>query len=134
MIEGWHGDEYLILFDEAECDDLTRRYDLHAYIPDHGIVGLRGWDDFILQNSQGDLLTTPTVPLSHQYLAPLAFVIQRQQIQVDERLRGKIKWYINPLVFGGDPASSDNLAWVTLEQHVELVKWFNRLYKQITAP
>ena len=35
----------------------------------------------------------------------------------DECFVGKIKWYINPIVFGGDPKAEDNITWVSHEQH-----------------
>ena len=44
---------------------------------------------------------------------------------------GRIKWYVKPLVFGGDPELGDNVIWVTQEDHVSLVRWWNRLYATV---
>ena len=38
---------------------------------------------------------------------------------------------ISSLCFGGDPNVGPNLNWITLEQHTELVKWWNRKYREL---
>jgi hypothetical protein len=129
MIEGWHNDDYLTLFDEQSIADLSSRYGVEAYLAGYQIVGLRGWDDFIIRDGRGMLYKVPTVPLSPQYLEPLGFAINPGCIQPDKRFEGKIKWYVHPIVFGGDPSSKENMAWLTLEQHIEAVKWWNQKYK-----
>ena len=134
MIEGWHGEDYLILFDETEATELSRRYDIGKYLAGYKIVGLQGWDDFIVATTNSELFTIPTVPIDSKYSAPLGFAIEPSQLQSDERFRGRIKWYIKPIAFGGDPASDSNMTWVNLEQHVELVKWWNELYQTVKAP
>jgi hypothetical protein len=128
MTEGWHGDDYLNLFDENEASELTARYELSRWLPGFLIVGLKGWDDFILQGERAELATVPTVPIASEHLAPLGFAIDPRKIKPDERFTKRIKWYTKPIVFGGDPASNENIVWVTLEQHVQLVKWWNDLY------
>ena len=129
MHEGWRGEDYLILFDELEVAEITLRYAIASYVAGYQIVGLKGWDDFILRNTDGQLFTIPTVPLDPQYLAPVTLGANTQGLVPDERLRGKIKWYTKPVVFGGSPSSSDNICWITVEQHIEAVKWFNQLYR-----
>lgn len=128
MIEGWHADDYLILFDEAEAAAISAQYGIDRYLAGHVIVGLKGWDDFLVRGKDGRFATVPTVPLSEKYLAPLNFSISPQQIQVDERFVGKLKWYTTPLIFGGDPLDGENTSWVSLEQHTQLVRWWNDRY------
>ena len=43
----------------------------------------------------------------------------------------EIKWYITPVVFGGDPSLADNVTWVALDQHAQLVKFWNGKYGEI---
>ena len=129
MAEGWHNDDYLILFDEESVPDLSRRYGIATCIAGHEIVGLCGWDDFILRDGNGNLFRIPTVPLDAKYLEPLGFQIQPQQSQPDKRFARKVKWYVHPVVFGGDPSSETNMVWLSLEQHVEAVNWWNQKYK-----
>lgn len=68
MIEGWDGDDYLILFDEAESEQLTEGYGVRQYLPEVAVVGLLGWDDFILRDYGGQVFRIPTVPLLPKYI------------------------------------------------------------------
>ena len=56
---------------------------------------------------------SPTVEL---FLVRCASVCLK--LRKDERFEGKIKWYINPIGFGGDPKAEDNITWVTLRHIV----------------
>jgi len=50
----------------------------------------------------------------------------------DDRYAGRIKWYIQPIVFGGNPASEENVAWIDIKKHQEFVIWWNEEYRQLT--
>jgi len=129
MTEGWQNEDYFVLFDKKESADLTVRYELHNYLTGYKIVGIRGWDDFILEWSDGKLFTVPTVPLDPKYLSPLRLVIDPGLLKKDVRLHGKIKWYTKPIIFGGDPNVGANVTWIGLENHIQLVNWWNKLYQ-----
>jgi hypothetical protein len=131
MIEGWDDERYLILFDNNEIPDWTRRYELETYLPGYEVVGLLSWDDVLVRSSGGEQFTVPTVPLDTRYLAPLTINVDAKRLRPDPHLSGKIKWYVKPIVFGGDPASEENIAWITLAQHVDAVKYFNRLFRSL---
>jgi hypothetical protein len=45
----------------------------------------------------------------------------------------KIKWYVKPVVFGGDPQLGTNVVWVSRDEHVKLVKYWNGLYRSIKS-
>jgi len=62
MNEGWLGDDYLILFDEAEVAAPSDRYGISQLLPGYQVLGLRGWDDFILRDSARQIYSVPTVP------------------------------------------------------------------------
>ena len=132
MIEGWHDDQYVILFDEGNVAEMTRRYELALYLHGFEVVGLRGWDDFIVRDHVGELFTVPTVPVDQKYMARLPGTIDVLRFKGDDRFTGKIKWYVKPIVFGGDPKSPDNIVWVSLDQHVEAVKWWNQMYRKVS--
>jgi hypothetical protein len=131
VLEGWQDEDYLILLDERESSDISAQYELGKYLADHLIVGLRGWDDFIVRRHDGRLATVPTVPIAAEFVAPLEISIDVRQIQSDSRFCGKVKWYTKPVVFGGDPLDQENTIWVTLEEHVQLVKWWNDRYQEL---
>jgi hypothetical protein len=129
MKEGWVGDDYLILFDEAEVVAVTQRYAFSKLFPGYQVLGLRGWDDFIVRDSQGAISSLPTIPLDPQYLAPYIVPELPRSFSPDPRFTGRIKWYVKPIVFGGDPAQEENTTWVSLEEHARLVRWWNELYR-----
>ncbi len=63
MLEGWHGDDYLILFDESEVAAASDRYEVLRLLPGFKVLGLRSWDDFIVRNASGQIYSVPTLPL-----------------------------------------------------------------------
>ena len=131
MIEGWHGDDYLLLFDGAEAAAFSARYELGRFLAGYSLIGLRGWDDFIVKDANGQFATVPTVPMSVEYLVPLDISIDASRMESDDRFRGRVKWHRNPLVFGGSPTDKENIVSVPLEQHVDLVKFWNGCYHRL---
>jgi hypothetical protein len=131
MTAGWFNEDYWMLCDDVkEAEQVTALYGIADYLPDHLIVGLKGWDDFILCNRKSQYFTIPTVPLDEQYLEPFEFPSTPMQLEADKNLAGKIKWYLTPIVFGGDPEARENMVWITPEKHAEFVRWWNDLYRQ----
>ncbi len=130
MTEGWYGDDYLVLFEER-APALERAYGLSATLPGYRLVGLRSWDDFIVEDPTGGRFTVPTVPLLPKHLAPFTVPENPSRPEPDANVRGRIKWYITPIVFGGDPKLGDNVRWVTLEEHTQLVTWWNKKYHDV---
>ena len=101
---------------------MANRYAITSFLPGFALVGLSGWDDFILRDASGKFFTVPTVPLLRERLQPLAYDIATSNLQPDPRFTDRIKWYIQPLVFGGDPSSDQNMTWVSLDQHTDAVR------------
>ncbi|MCC6075218.1 hypothetical protein ACFPTX_01195 [Pseudomonas sp. GCM10022188] len=130
MNEGWLNDEYLILFSEAESISASSKYKLSKFLPNYTLVGLRGWDDFIFIDPRGALCSVPTVPLEPTMATPFSLP-ENLFLEPDDRFAGKIKWYLTPLFFGGDPQDMNNLSWVSLDQHSELVAWWNEQYNAL---
>ncbi len=128
MIEGWNGDDYLILFDEGEITSASARYSITQYLPGFQVVGLRTWDDFIVKDSEGHVYCVPTVPAVPQHLSPFSFP-KSLSVLPDERFRNTVKWYVTPIAFGGDPSNGKNLIWVSHEQHSQLVRFWNDKYR-----
>lgn len=131
MIEGWYDSDHLILFNETEIASVSDRYALSQFLPGYKMIGLRGWDDFILQDSSGDTYCAPTVPAVSVHLSPYVLPPANATLRPDERFQGKIKWYVKPIVFGGDPQSQANVIWVSHDEHAELVKYWNGLYRSL---
>ena len=132
MREGWYEDNYLVLF-EDRAESLAELYGLSQALPGYRLVGLLSWADFLVQDSRGAQYTVPTVPMLLQKLKPCHMTAAPKALRPDDRISGKVKWYLQPVVFGGDPNRGDNLAWVTLEEHTELVRWWNEKYQEVQA-
>ena len=133
MNEGWHDDDHLILFDEAEIASASDRYAISHFLPGYKVIGLRGWDDFILQDSSGGTYCAPTIPVVADHISAYALPSSGTTLSPDDRFQGKIKWYVKPIVFGGDPQSQENIVWVSHEQHGQLVKYWNDLYRSMKS-
>ncbi len=134
MQEGWSDDDdYLIVFDEAESRPATAAYGIGKHLPGHILVAILGWDDFVVRNESGELFRVPTVPLVPKYMEKHAPLPDTAGLEPDERFTGKIKWYVKPIVFGGDPSAEDNTIWVDLTTHQELVCWWNKLYQDVAC-
>jgi hypothetical protein len=129
MNEGWYGDDYLVLFEE-KAPSLEKAYGLVEALPGYRLVGLRGWDDFIVEDTAGARFTVPTVPLLPRYLKPFGAATTQSDAAPDDPTKGRIKWNITPIIFGGDPKLGDNVRWVTLDEHAQLVKWWNTKYRE----
>jgi hypothetical protein len=132
MQEGWRGDEYLILFEAVGYSAVSERYEIGSMLPGYKVVGLLGWDDFLVMDSRGAVFSVPTVPCIPEYLKPFPSPSCVDRLTADVRFAGKIKWYIKPLVFSGSPSLDENLTWVTHEEHAKLVRWWNTLYRDVT--
>jgi hypothetical protein len=132
MKEGWFNDDYWILCeDQSEAERITRQYGISQYLPGHFIVGLKGWDDFILCDNTEHYFMIPTVPLDVCQLSDFQLPSDTLRLESSPDLAGKIKWYIKPLVFGGDPESEGNMTWVDMESHQKLVRWWNQKYLEL---
>jgi hypothetical protein len=129
MREGWCNDDYWSLCEEQdEAKHLTDLYGLAEYLPRYFIIGLKGWDNFILSDPEGNHFSAPTVPLEPASLVPFHFPSQALRLASDARFTGKIKWYVKPIRFGGDPSAKENLTWLSVEEHAQAVKWWATFY------
>ena len=128
MKEGWCGEDHFILFDENETILATEEYGISNYLDGFQVVGLLGWDDFILSNGS-QFYMLPTIPIAPEYLELVQAEKLPDDLEVDERFLGKIKWYTTPILFGGDSSSEENMVWVNHKQHRELVNYWNQQYQ-----
>lgn len=131
MKEGWSDDKYLVVFGDDETRSATDRYGLNTYLPGFAVVGLCGWDDLLVRDATGGLFRVPAVPCVAEHLVAFPEALLSVPFHEDQRFTGKIKWYVKPLVFGGDPQAADNMTWISHEQHAALVRWWNDQYRSV---
>ncbi len=129
MQEGWCDNDYIILYDSNLAGQVAAKYELHRFLGGYSLIGLRGWDDFIVAAPDRKTYTIPTIPIDLRHLTPFD-VPSPQLLKVDHRFTGRIKWYVQPLVFGGDGGAEDNLVWLNQEQHAKAVVYWNNLYQE----
>ncbi len=127
MIEGWLNFDYFVLFSETEREARSSAYNLPTYLPGFTLVGLRGGDDLIVIDPKGTMCTVRCVPLDVNAAEKFSLP-EDLSLEPDERIKGIVKWYLKPLVFGGN-LDVKNLACVSLELHADLVVWWNEKYK-----
>jgi hypothetical protein len=134
MREGWHNDDYLVLFDGAEISAASNRYAISESLPGYDVIGLRGWDDFIVRDTADHTYSIPAVGPDLRHLSPFVLPDDRTVLKRDDRFIGRIKWYVKPILFGGDPDLGENVTWVSHEEHAQLVRWWNEKYRELKAP
>ena len=134
MKEGWHNDDYLILFEGGEIEQKEQEYRLDHLLPDHRLLGLIGWDDFLVMESASQkLYRIPIIPISSQHRKEWPHSVDSTALKPDERFQGKVKWYVKPIVFGGDPNPGENMTWISHGDHVQAVKYWNDMYSHVAG-
>ena len=134
MKEGWLNDDYLILFEGREIEQKEQDYGLDRLLPGHRLLGLVGWDDFlVIESASQGLFLVPTVPISPHEKREWPHSVDSTALSPDERYRGKIKWYVKPIVFGGDPSPGDNMTWISHGDHVQAVQYWNEMYSHVAG-
>jgi hypothetical protein len=135
MQEGWLNDDYLILFEDEHEAEAAARPLRPCLDPSRLPSYWAPWrDEFLVVDKNGDVFSVPTVPLDRNDLAPFQMPSDAVILERDDRFVGKIKWYVKPVVFGGDPRIGDNLVWVSHEEHAQLVRWWNEQYRALKSP
>jgi hypothetical protein len=134
MKEGWHKDEYLTIFEGSEIEDREKEYGIDQLLPGHRLLGLIGWDDFlVLDQREQKVFRVPTIPARLEERSEWDEQIDPEALEKDERYKGKIKWYVKPIIFGGDPNPGENLIWIDHQQHPELVRYWNQMYTEVSG-
>jgi len=127
MNEGWQNDDHLIVLTEDESAIAMTAYNFDGSIPGYPVIGLKGWDEFIVIGPSSDAHVVPTVLLDAYQAAPYALP-QEISLQSDSRFAGKIKWHLKPLVVGGSALDETNVAWISHAQRAEVDRWWNEQY------
>ncbi len=129
MKEGWHNDDYLILFERHEVEQKEQAYGINRLLPGYTLLGLIGWDDFLLmERATQKLFRIPTLPVASEQRKEWQHSLDSIRLQPDEQFHRKVKWYVKPIIFGGDPNPGQNITWISHDEHVQAVKYWNDLY------
>jgi len=132
MTEGWLGDEYLMLLSEDESASYSARCEFESLLPGYTLIGFRSWDDFIVIGKDGGIYSLPTIPALESDRVGFSLP-SGLALRLDTRFVGKIKWYVKPLCFGGEVDDKRNVTWLQLDEHAQLVAWWNEQYRNAVA-
>ena len=86
-----------------------------------------------MQDARGATYCVPTIPTVADHLSAYTLPSSVTTLSPDDRRQGKVKWYVKPIVFGGDPQSQENIIWVNHDQHAQLVKYWNGVYRSLKS-
>lgn len=128
--EGWFDEQYFILFSPDEYEKAGSLYRLSEEIGPALVVGMRGWDDLLIRGADGESFSVPMLPMSQSLIARCS-ISGHEDLEPDPGVEGRYRWYVKPLLFGGDPACSSNITWVDQKQHRDLVLWWNQKYLEL---
>ena len=132
MKEGWHNDDYLILFEGREVEQKEQEYRFERLLPGYRLLGLVSWDDFlVVEHASQKLFRIPTIPISSEQRKEWQHSVDSTVLKPDDRFHGKVKWYVKPIVFGGDPSPGENMTWISHGDHVQAVKYWNEIYSHV---
>jgi hypothetical protein len=67
--------------------------------------------------------------LDAEYLSPFQFPSEQVTLEPDPRFCGEDQMVRAAAVFGGDAEAAENTIWVSHDQHVQLVQWWNSQYQ-----
>jgi hypothetical protein len=134
MKEGWQNDDYLIVFEHHENEQKELQYGFHRLLPGYHLLGLVGWDDFlVVEQTSHKTFRVPTVPLTTKERKEWRQSVDVAALKPDRRFQGKIKWYLKPIVFGGDPSPGENMTWISHEDHIQAVNYWNEKYSHVAG-
>lgn len=134
MKEGWHNDDYLILFEIKEIQQKEEGYEINRFLPGYSLLGMVGWDYFLVMDRENQrLFRIPTIPIVLTEKQAWNHKIDLEALKPDGRFQGKVKWYLKPIVFGGDPNPGNNMTWISHEDHVQAMNIGTR-YIQTQSP
>ena len=64
MKEGWHNDDYLILFEGSEIEEKEKDYEIDRFLPGCRLLGMVGWDYFLVMDRENQkVFRVPTIPI-----------------------------------------------------------------------
>lgn len=129
-LEGWLSKNYYILFSDSEKELYKEKHHLGKYLPEYEFFGLFNWDNFIVNVPNKYYAIVPIIPLLPKYVTKFSYKNRSILLTQDPSLKGKMRWYKTPLVYGGDPKDEGNIAWIGIEEHAKLIETWNKKYSE----
>jgi hypothetical protein len=147
--EGFIGeDTYLILWRLDEILRFNIAYDVYKYAPGLMLIGSDGSGEafaFDTNASTWSVVQVPFVGMDRELMVVLApnfvsFLESLYQMPTGPRkvesspFAGKEIFEIKPIILGGSPTDSANKIILTRDEHIEAVKYWNKLIMELKSP
>ena len=147
--EGFIGEEFYRLYSVEQLLSLNPAYGVDEFMPGFVLIGSNGGGESYLldaRHTPAPVFRIPFIPMIEAYGSQMALSVSVWQQGLaaispamsiihtpSSRTFGKEIHEINPIVFGGSPTDPKNRALVPLEQHAEIVVWWNRTFRRVSA-
>jgi hypothetical protein len=144
--EGFIGDNYLVLWSVSEIGDYNRAYQVEEYAPgllQFGSNGGGGAYAFDTRKTGFPVVMVPFVGMELKYARTIAptFDAFLEWLRTDnggdsrrrnrQNLAGKEIFEVQPVVLGGSPTDPGNKVLLTRRQHIEAVRYWNRIIREL---
>ena len=140
--EGLVGDRYVRIYPQADAVWLNEQSPFREFRDSIFVFGSTGGGEaYGFDSKAGDrVVEVPFIPFVRDYARPVSTDLRHGcsagahlEPQAKE-LVGKEIHEIKPIVFGGDPVDPKNKTLVEFRPYIEVVVWFNNLYRQMQPP
>jgi hypothetical protein len=147
--EGFIGDNYLILWKTEELSKFHRECEIDQYAPSLLLIGSDGGGEgygFDTRDATMPVVRVPFVGLDLRYVTPVATSFTDLLVQLGKRRlttsntsaqHGQARpiglelFEITPVILGGDPIDLKNKTWLSRQQHIEAVRYWNRVIREL---
>jgi len=141
--EGYLGSQYVRFLEFQDAVWINTESPLQNFRDGLFIFGTDGGGEAFAfdQRSQNAIVKVPFIPLIRQYAHPVGVTL-RSWVEMlgpaskpkNPALIGKEIHEITPILFGGSPTDPANKTLIALRLYIEVVVWFNNLYRQMRPP
>ena len=137
--EGFVGDGYVRIYPQADAVWLNEQSPFREFRDSIYVFGSTGGGEtYGFDPKAGNrVVQIPFIPFLRDYARPIATGLRtwllsgRAAEPQAQELVGKEIHEIKPIVFGGDPVDPKNKTLVDFRPYIEVVVWFNNLYRQM---
>lgn len=137
--EGWVGENYVRIFPQADAVWLNEQSPFREFRDNIFVFGSTGGGEaYGFDQKDGNrVVQVPFIPFIREDVLSIATDLRTWLLNGSaegpqtQELVGKEIYEINPIVFGGDPVDPKNKTLVEFRLYIEVVVWWNNLYRQM---
>ena len=147
--EGFIGEQFVRLYSVEQLMTFNPAYGLDEFMPGFVLIGSDGGGEAYMLNAKltpAPVLQIPFIPMIESYGRPIAPSVAAWNqalaaIPPDSNVKHmptsptfqREIYEVKPIVFGGSPTDPKNKALIPLDKYAELVVWWNRTFRTMSA-